>query len=809
MTYYSDLLDIMHALEAHGARKPIERPAELISKCRAILADEPHEIEATKLLAILTADGSEDGQSRHESTSLPPVDDSRREALINNLRVQTFSRLARPAAIGLLIGALAVNYVLRNDQSAIALNIWVGAFVAISVLRMIWASKHYKRDLAPEQAALHSNVIIVIAAAFGCLWGALPLLPGIATTGTPAIVLIIAETTVLASSVTIYHVRPPASTLFAVLIGLPLIWACYQYEPVMGIVAVLYLIWLMVSIKAHEGQFTQTITALRALHEERDNLELALRGTSHETRQWIWSCDSQLRLQDCDPGLAKALQTTMKAANGKPLVDLLAGSTLASSENAQLEALVMQLQLHRSFSGVTLNINSDNNPRRWIISAVARNTIEDEFSGYKGVIRALDLSFDPSQTQYHDDDSRLPGYSWLHPHIEGAIAAAAISNTHCALIQLGFLNADEVSNTRGIVGFEASFSRIADTIKASKPDALCAHLGRERFLILLPYVPSKGDAQEYATAILNALDAEFRRDETPPAFIAGIALSRNQTTTSIIKEQADTAYSGAVPNSSQRMRFYQLRRAQPISIDAALTALGPALRDQHIRLRYDAVFDVENRAATFLRLHLSWDHYNLGPIDENTIIRMVMGRDDHHNLSNYVIHTCLRAALRVANGATVALPASFIDMNDPKIQHKLANAAASAAAKPSQIKILIADPQTSQDQITKLGMAGLRIGSILNDPSMLPSMKNGFISSIWMPAETLKHRDERVKGLPAQIRDVIATDAKSLVEHDEHASLGFTAITGMARTNQMSGDEATFFTSLAVHTTRPSMKKAG
>ena len=413
-------------------------------------------------------------------------------------------------------------------------------------------------------------------------------------------------------------------------------WLCHGYEPTLALVALLFIGWLLGTIRTHERHFQQTAQALQALHEESDSLELALRGASSETRQWIWTCDSNLHLVNCDPSLAQAFNTTQQGAEGRPISDLLTGSSEASSENghveAQIEALIMQLQLHRSIDQITLNVSSGSQPRRLSISAVARKSHTGAFNGYKGVIRALDASTDQRPAPFTSSLS-LPDHHWIQPRIEDAIAAAALAEMHCALIQLGIANADAIGSRGGLSALEEIHVQLADTLRSYALDAIPSYIGRSRFLILLPYVASKNDADDQTNMLIKTLDDQFSSMPAPPQFIAGVALSRSGINASVLREHADTAYSAANPVEDARIKVYQMRRPRQVPIAAARSALLPAIKDQLIRPRYDAVFDVKSRSPSYIRLRLQWDNYDLGPIDQETIVSIVEGTEHLKALS--------------------------------------------------------------------------------------------------------------------------------------------------------------------------------
>jgi len=815
MSYYRYLLEIMKAVEDHSVGRPIENPDELREKCKILLGEEPTEPDPRKLLEIL---GPEKPQP--EMTNIarsvkdwfrpisPPIDELPYDVSSDLLRAKTFSRLSPIAVLGLLVGAGAASYILKDQPNAFIINVWLLVYLTMGIARIIWSAYVKRTDLSAVQGAFHSKMITIIAASFGLAWGVLLLLSGDLDFGPKTLGLMLVSLGMLSGGVTVYYVKPAAGAIFTTLLGVPLIWVCYKFMPELGILAALYVGWILAALRAHEGQFTETLLAMTALHEQKENLEVGLRGASSAARQWIWVCDENLRLQDCESGLAAAFGRKVEACNGSRLIELISGHTQDFDQNAQIEAVGMQLQLHKSFKNIKIVVDAEREVKRWVLSGVARSNRDGSFAGYKGVIRAIDTAEATDNIREIDENTKLPTYSWLQPHVEDALSAAQLTRGHCALVVVTLKNAIDFS-ANGIRSFSATLSDIADVLRFSIPGNIVAYAGRDRFIILLRNIEDKDEVKKMLESLRADLCGVFAESVIKPEFAMGVALGpTNNETVSLFRENAETALSGAMEDRFDAIHFYQPRNRKLVSVEAVVAAILPAMEEQTIRLRYDAVFDVAKRTATMLRIKLCWDHFRLGIIPQDTVLSVISDPDLRRSFSDYVVHILLRSALSTANGAAVALPSAFLDLSDNDLISKLRTASTMTSSQPSSINIIISAEEASMPVIALLAASGFRIGmDIVADEPLNDVSKH--VSSVWVVSNGRPPEVGNVDLSALNIENIIAIDASELGQHGVYEKHGYTAISGMSSTCDMSADEASFFTSLADQSKNSRVLRAG
>ncbi|HKX35608.1 MAG TPA: PAS domain-containing protein, partial [Rhizorhapis sp.] len=138
-------------------------------------------------------------------------------------------------------------------------------------------------------------------------------------------------------------------------------------------VVVCYALLLIVASLRHARAYSTQVTATTQLQEKSEVVSLLLREFEDSNADWLWQTDAARRVTDVSPRFARALGMDAAEIEGKPLLQLLAGSAWESGQFSRaLHELAEKIKRRESFANLVLDVDIGGQRHWWELSASPR-----------------------------------------------------------------------------------------------------------------------------------------------------------------------------------------------------------------------------------------------------------------------------------------------------------------------------------------------------------------------------------------------------------------------------------------------------
>ncbi|MES2302761.1 MAG: PAS domain-containing protein, partial [Pseudomonadota bacterium] len=184
-----------------------------------------------------------------------------------------------------------------------------------------------------------------------------------------------------------FAAMPMATVLFSVVVGTSAL-GVFLFEGEFTAAAVASAFVAIVSVGAVEAArtFLGARVAEAGMAEKSEVVSLLLREFEEGDADWLWQVDANRRVRSVSPRFAFALGEDPEDADGKPLIQLIAGPSWDSGHfHSSLHDLAERLKRRESFSNLLVRVTLHGNHRWWELSASPKVDENGTFVGFRGV----------------------------------------------------------------------------------------------------------------------------------------------------------------------------------------------------------------------------------------------------------------------------------------------------------------------------------------------------------------------------------------------------------------------------------------
>lgn len=565
--------------------------------------------------------------------------------------------------------------------------------------------------------------------------------------------------------------------------------------------------------------FLKARLAESGVAEKSEVVSLLLREFEENEADWLWQVDTNRQIRAVSPRFAYALGRRQEDAEGKLLLELIAGKHWEEGRfPPSLHDLAERLKSRESFSNVIVEVSIQGEARWWELSGTPMRDATGKFIGFRGVGSDVTSQRESSEKIAYlarfDTLTALPNRVQLTETLGDALCYSEKWRTKCAFLMIDLDRFKAVNDTLGHLVGDKLLAQVAARLKAISDDnQMCGRLGGDEFAIVIRDASESKIVHKVAQEVIEQLSQPYQVDNHTLYVGAsvGSAMGPNDgTTVEELMRNADLAlYKSKDIGGGEHFVFEPSLHAFAEERRQLELALREALPNNQFVLHYQPVVDANDHRVISFEALVRWNSKDHGfvspakfiPLAEDTRLIVPIGK--------WVLRQACMEARKWPEQIKVNVNVSPEQLLEPDFPKEVVEALAASGLRPERLEIEVTESIFLRD--ANVARAALEQVMALGCQVALDDFGTGYSSLGYLRKlrfSTIKVDKTFVQGAAqssaeslAIIRAVVAM-AQSLdmtttaegVETEEEAELirklGCDKIQGYYFGRPMSGDDA-------------------
>ncbi|MEL7217963.1 MAG: EAL domain-containing protein, partial [Pseudomonadota bacterium] len=378
--------------------------------------------------------------------------------------------------------------------------------------------------------------------------------------------------------------------------------------------------------------------------EKDEVVSLLLREFEENEADWLWEVDTLRRLRNVSPRFAFALATSQDSAEGKPLLELIAGKNWEDgSFPASLHDLAERLKNRENFSNLLVQVTLRGEERWWELSGTPIRDENGKFTGFRGVGSDVTEQRESSEKiEYlarYDTLTSLPNRLQLTETLGEALRFAEQWRTRCALLMVDLDRFKAVNDSLGHMTGDKLLAQVSARLQSLMDENhLCGRLGGDEFAIVIRDASQPEMVRRIANDVIEALTEPYQVDQHTlyvGACVGSAIGPRDGRTVEELMRNADLAlYRAKDIGGGEHFRFEQSLHASAEERRQLEVSLRKALPRDELLLHYQPVVDASSENIVSFEALVRWDSADHGfvspgkfiPLAEDTRLIVPIGK---------------------------------------------------------------------------------------------------------------------------------------------------------------------------------------
>ncbi len=435
--------------------------------------------------------------------------------------------------------------------------------------------------------------------------------------------------------------------------------------------------------------------------EQSEVVSLLLREFEENEADWLWQIDTARRVRSASPRFAYALGLDTEEINGKPFIQLVAGSAWESGEFPQsLHDLAERLKRRESFSALLVQVAIGNDLRWWELSGTPMLDENGTFLGFRGVGSDVTEQRESDEKiaylARYDTLTGLPNRLMLTEALAEAMRYAQQWRTRCALLMIDLDRFKAVNDSLGHLVGDELLAQVAKRLKGlMSENELCGRLGGDEFAIVIRDASDRARVDRVARAVIEhlSLPYEVEHHTLYVGASVGSALGpRDGQTVETLMRNADLAlYRAKGDGGAAHCTYEPSLHARAEERRQLELSLRRALDKGELRLNYQPVVDANNEKVVSFEALLRWDSPEHGvvspakfvPIAEDTRLIVPIG--------DWVLREACKEALNWPSDVRVAVNVSGEQLLERQFSARVIDALTATGLPPHRLEIEVTE----------------------------------------------------------------------------------------------------------------------
>ena len=282
--------------------------------------------------------------------------------------------------------------------------------------------------------------------------------------------------------------------------------------------AILFTIANLVATIEIRTTFVKARLAEAAVAEKEAVVSLLLREFEENEADWLWEVDPARRLRAVSPRFAFALGRPQSEAEGKPLLEMIAGTRWSSGQfPASLHDLAERLKNRENFSNMLVQVSILGEERWWELSGTPMRDEHGRFCGFRGV--GSDVTEQRKSSEKiaylarYDTLTQLPNRLQLTEALGEALRYSGQWRTRCALLMVDLDRFKAVNDSLGHMTGDKLLAQVSARLQSLMGESqLCGRLGGDEFAIVIRDASAPHAISDLAQRVIERLSEPYQVD---------------------------------------------------------------------------------------------------------------------------------------------------------------------------------------------------------------------------------------------------------------------------------------------------------
>jgi diguanylate cyclase (GGDEF)-like protein/PAS domain S-box-containing protein len=483
----------------------------------------------------------------------------------------------------------------------------------------------------------------------------------------------------MAASAILAPAVPMSTLLFAMIVGGSAIVAFVlsgSYD--MAAITLLFLVIVCIGAIGGARRYMAAKIAEAGMVEKDEVVSLLLREFEEGEADWLWQIDTSRRVRAASPRFAFALGCDAAEIDGKPLLQLIAGSTWDTGQfPASLHDLAERIKRREHFANLLVRVTIRGHARWWELSGTPKIDANGVFEGFRGVgsdvTEARENSDKIAWLARYDTLTGLPNRMMLNETLAAALAYAQKWRTRCAFLMIDLDRFKAVNDTLGHHVGDQLLARVSERLKELvSENELCGRLGGDEFAIVIRDASDLAQVERVAKRVIERLSQPYEVDHHTLFVGASIGSAigpRDGSSVEKIMRNADLAlYRSKDTGGNTYCTYEPALHAHAEERRKLESALRRALERNEFTLAYQPVVDAQTEGVVSFEALLRWNSPEHGAISPAKFVPLAEDTRLIIPIGEWVLREACREAMNWPPHIKVAVNVSgeqLLDSNFP------------------------------------------------------------------------------------------------------------------------------------------------
>ncbi len=525
-----------------------------------------------------------------------------------------------------------------------------------------------------------------------------PMLAG----GAQAITMVIVVLVLMMSSTFVFSTSPLGVLIYIAILGVGAIaeLALMGQWHAAG-AAVLFTISSLVATIQVRSIFLKGRLAEAAVIEKEEVVSLLLREFEENEADWLWELDTGRRLRSVSPRLAFALGQTQQQAEGKPLLELIAGRAWETGQFAPgMRELAERLRAREHFSNLLVQVAILGEDRWWELSGTPMRDEEGRFIGFRGVGSDVTEQRKSSEKIAYlarfDTLTSLPNRLQLTEALGEALHYAAQWRSKCALLMVDLDRFKAVNDSLGHMTGDKLLAQVSARLQALMGEnQICGRLGGDEFAIVIRDASSRAVVRDLALRVIARLSEPYQVDQHTLYVGASVGSAMGPQDGNSVEElmrNADLAlYQAKDAGGGEHCCFEPLLHASAEERRQLEVSLRKALGRDEMILHYQPVVDARSRNVVSFEALVRWNSADHGFVSPGKFIPLAEDTRLIVPIGQWVLRKACEEARNWPDHIKVNVNVSPEQLLEPDFHEHVVEVLSSTGLRPNRLEIEVTE----------------------------------------------------------------------------------------------------------------------
>jgi len=435
--------------------------------------------------------------------------------------------------------------------------------------------------------------------------------------------------------------------------------------------------------------------------EKSQVVSMLLREFEENEADWLWQVDTNRRVRSASPRFAFALGREQSDANGKLLIELIAGKQWETGSFASsLHDLAERLKNRENFSNLMVQVSIKGEQRWWELSGTPLHDEHGNFTGFRGVGSDVTVQRESSDKiaylARYDTLTSLPNRLQLTEALGGALQHAEQWRSKCAFLMVDLDRFKSVNDSLGHMVGDKLLAQVSSRLQSLMGEGqMCGRLGGDEFAVVITDASDNASIGELATRVIDNLSEPYLVDNQTlyvGASVGSAVGPRDGRSVEELMRNADLAlYRAKDEGGGSHFAFEPSLHAFAEERRQLEVALRSALERDEFLLHYQPVVDANSEKIVSFEALVRWQSEEHGfvspgkfvPIAEDTRLIVPIGK--------WVLRRACEEALNWPEHVNVNVNVSPEQLLEPDFTDEVVAALSASGLAPQRLEIEVTE----------------------------------------------------------------------------------------------------------------------